>query len=90
MAEEIDNTKKPKAELIKHIPSDSDEGAGKGVAEPGERRKVIVVKKKPVSGAPGQPVAKKVQPRIVVSSHAGTGQVDAASQNGETAAAKTG
>ncbi|MDR2477518.1 MAG: translation initiation factor IF-2, partial [Treponema sp.] len=86
MAEEIDNTKKPKAELIKHIPNDSDEGAGKGVAEPGERRKVIVVKKKPVSGAPVQPAAKKVQPRIVVSSHTGS-QADAASQNGENAAA---
>ncbi|MCL2374424.1 MAG: hypothetical protein FWC65_04195, partial [Treponema sp.] len=68
MAEETDNTQRPKAELIKHAPSspaearvaaengDSDaDGAGKAGsgAENGERRKVIVVKKKPPAASAG-------------------------------------
>ncbi|MDR2134224.1 MAG: translation initiation factor IF-2 N-terminal domain-containing protein, partial [Treponema sp.] len=72
MAEETDNTQKPKAELIKKAQSDHDnaDGSGKNAAsEHGERRKVIVVKKKPASGAPAQSAAKKPQPKIVVSSH---------------------
>ena len=54
MAEENDNTRKPKAELIKRAPSsptasvsnESTDGAVKTGPEHGERRKVIVVKKK--------------------------------------------
>ena len=70
MAEETDKTQKPKAELIKRTQADS--GDGKGSPE-GERRKVIVVKKKPSTQAPGTPVAvtRKLQPKIVVSSHLG-------------------
>jgi translation initiation factor IF-2 len=73
MAEETNNTQKPKAELIKKAQSDHDnaEGSGKSAAasEHGERRKVVVVKKKPVSGASAQGPVKKVQPKLVVSSH---------------------
>jgi translation initiation factor IF-2 len=73
MAEELDTTQKPKAELIKHTQSEheSSEGNGKNVppSEHTERRKVIVVKKKPpTAGASPQGVVKKVQPKIVVSS----------------------
>ncbi|MDR2480265.1 MAG: translation initiation factor IF-2 [Treponema sp.] len=71
MAEEIGNTKKPKAELIKHPSGEHDEGGGKNKAEPGERRKVLVVKRKTTS-APAAAPAKKVQPRVVVSSHTGS------------------
>ncbi|MDR0315438.1 MAG: translation initiation factor IF-2 [Treponema sp.] len=78
MAEETDNTLKPKAELIKHPQSEAGEGSGKG--EHSEKRKVIIVKKKPASGAAVSPSGsgKKVQPKVVVSSPSGSA-VDAAS-----------
>ena len=86
MAEETNNTRKPKAELIKHTPSsipepvehDGAEGEAKKAApgaEHGERRKVIVVKKKPAAGAtPAAPApasapagaVKRAQPKVVV------------------------
>ena len=91
MAEETDNTQKPKAELIKRAPSsaatnaaensdhESADGAVKTGSEPGERRKVIVVKKKPpaatsatATSAPAAPAApagtvkRVVQPKVVV------------------------
>ncbi|MDR2631186.1 MAG: translation initiation factor IF-2 [Spirochaetaceae bacterium] len=68
MAEELDSTQKlKKVELIKHVRSDHDpqEGKGSSGGEPGERRKVVVVKKKSAPlAAPG--AAKKIQPKIVV------------------------
>jgi translation initiation factor IF-2 len=78
MAEELD-TQKPKVELIKRPKNDresSDEGAKASPPEHGERRKVIVVKKKTPSSGPIQrpavqsPAAgpvKKVTPRVLVS-----------------------
>ncbi|MDR2102288.1 MAG: translation initiation factor IF-2, partial [Treponema sp.] len=71
MAEEIDNTQKPKAELIKRAPNEHEnaEGGAKNTpaSEHGERRKVIVVKKKPaVSAGPVPAPAKKPQPKVVV------------------------
>ncbi|MDR2435454.1 MAG: translation initiation factor IF-2 [Treponema sp.] len=65
MAEETDNTQKPKAELIKHSQSGHEEG--KSSAEHAERRKVIVVKKKSPAPAAVQGTVRKVQPKIVVS-----------------------
>jgi len=82
MTDETDKTQKPKAELIKHTQADSVDGKGRpeGVPESGERRKVIVVKKKPaaqVTPGAGGTVARKLQPKaaqpkIVVSSHSGS------------------
>ena len=82
MTDETDKTQKPKAELIKRTQADSQDGKVGG--ESGERRKVIVVKKKPTAqAAPGtggavarklQPKAvqpKAAQPKVVVSSHSG-------------------
>ncbi|MDR1239789.1 MAG: translation initiation factor IF-2 [Treponema sp.] len=72
MAEELDSTQKPRAELIKRTQNEHEppEGGGKGAsAEHSERRKVIVVKKKaPAQTASPQGPAKKVQPKVVVSS----------------------
>jgi len=75
MAEETDKTQKPKAELIKRPQGDS--GDGKAQGESGERRKVIVVKKKPPaqpaaqpSGAAG-PAARKLQLKVVAPGHSG-------------------
>ena len=80
MAEETDKTQRPKAELIKRTQAESGDGKGSpvgplavapaGASESGERRKVIVVKKKP--SAPASPgstgtVARKLQPKVVVS-----------------------
>ena len=76
MAEENDNTRKPKAELIKRAPSSPTEnvinenvdGAAKTGSEHGERRKVVVVKKKssPVVPAPAPAgTVKRVSPKIV-------------------------
>jgi translation initiation factor IF-2 len=65
MAEETDNTKKPKAPLIKHSQSEHEAQPAKS-AEQGERRKVKVVMKKP----PAQS-AKKNQPKVVVSTPSG-------------------
>jgi translation initiation factor IF-2 len=63
MAEESDNTKKPKAQLIKH--TQNEEVSVPKTGE-GERRKVKVVMKKPtVQGA------KKNQPKVVVSAPSG-------------------
>jgi len=61
MAEETDNTKKPKAQLIKHSQFENESLPAK-TGEQTERRKVKVVMKKP----PAQAV-KKNQPKIVVS-----------------------
>ncbi|MDR2314082.1 MAG: translation initiation factor IF-2 [Spirochaetaceae bacterium] len=59
MTDELDNVQKPKVELIKH--AKSEELAPK--AEQGERRKVVVVKKKvPV---PAGTVKKTLQPKVV-------------------------
>jgi translation initiation factor IF-2 len=78
MAEDLENTQKPKAELIKRAQSDRESPAGGNVAavpEHGERRKVIVVKKKPPQAAsasvPG--AVKRPQPRVVVASHPDAG-----------------
>jgi translation initiation factor IF-2 len=72
MAEEIDNTQKPKAkaELIKRAQGEHEpaEGSGKSAStEHSERRKVIVVKKKaPAPAAAPQGPVKKAQPKLVV------------------------
>ena len=113
MAEETDNTQKPKAELIKRAPSvpaeksipkeavspgesgDHDNADAKNApgGEHGERRKVIVVKKKPAGAAapaatavpsPAPGTVKRVQPKVVVTRGA-TQEEDGVS---ETAPAK--
>ncbi len=72
MAEDTDNTKKPKAQLIKHSQNETEKPAEKLKAEQSENneakaaRKVVVVKKK--SAPPAAP--KKMQPKIVVSTPA--------------------
>ncbi|MDR1636573.1 MAG: translation initiation factor IF-2, partial [Treponema sp.] len=78
MAEDLENTQKPKAELIKHAQNERESPAGGNAAsgpEHGERRKVIVVKKKvpqaPSASVPG--TAKRPQPRVVVASHPDAG-----------------
>ncbi|MDR0584073.1 MAG: translation initiation factor IF-2 [Treponema sp.] len=70
MAEEIDNTQKPKAELIKHSQGGHEER--KSPAEHTERHKVkvIIPKKKPPAPAAVQGPAKKVQPKVVSGSPA--------------------
>jgi translation initiation factor IF-2 len=65
MAEETDNIKKPKAQLIKHSQSENESLPAK-TGEQSERRKVKVVMKKP----PAQAV-KKNQPKVVVSAPSG-------------------
>ena len=94
MAEEIDNTQKPKAELIKRAPSapaepsdnENAEGAVKANPDQGERRKVIVVKKKsPATNVAPTPVApaqagtvKRILPKVVVTrSQEGEGEAAA-------------
>ncbi|MDR0451202.1 MAG: translation initiation factor IF-2 N-terminal domain-containing protein, partial [Treponema sp.] len=71
MAEDLENTQKPKAELIKHAQNERESSAGGAAPEHGERRKVIVVKKKPpqTSSASASGGVKKPQPRVVVASH---------------------
>jgi len=78
MAEETENTQKPKAELIKHTQADhpgAKNPAGGGQPESSERRKVIVVKKKPtaLSGSAdhgGQPPsAGGARKKVIVASH---------------------
>ncbi|MDR0655281.1 MAG: translation initiation factor IF-2 [Treponema sp.] len=75
MAEEVENTEKPKVELIKHSPAEHEatgqdaspekkDGSRKGKAE-APLRKIIVVKKKP-QNPPAAPNPRKVQPKIVV------------------------
>ncbi|MDR1211285.1 MAG: translation initiation factor IF-2 [Spirochaetaceae bacterium] len=63
MAEELDNTQKPKVELIKHAKSEPDtqDGSKNPPGDPGERRKVVVVKKKPPAPVTAD---KKPQPRV--------------------------
>ncbi|MDR1929670.1 MAG: translation initiation factor IF-2 [Treponema sp.] len=66
MAEEVN--KKPKVELIKHVRSDPGTEEPKPAVERTERRKVIVVKKKPAAPGPRQavpPAAKPPLPRVV-------------------------
>ena len=69
MAEETESTQKPKAELIKH--SQADAGSEKNPVKPGERPK-LVLKKKPGGAVPGVPApatARKLQPKLVLTSH---------------------
>ncbi|MCL2880012.1 MAG: translation initiation factor IF-2, partial [Treponema sp.] len=75
MADDTENTKKPKAELIKKTSGNQEEslpqsGGVKTTQEHTEKRKVVVVKKKPAV-PPAAPVTpKKVIPKIVVTSRA--------------------
>jgi translation initiation factor IF-2 len=83
MAEETENTQKPKAELIKHTQADhlsakNPAGAapGGGSPESPERRKVIVVKKKTAippnsadQGAQASPASVGTRKKVVVASH---------------------
>jgi translation initiation factor IF-2 len=69
MAEETENTQKPKAELIKHTQADHSSAKSPAAQEGGqhespERRKVIVVKKKPATplGAPSGSAEQGGQP----------------------------
>ena len=66
MAEEIDNTQQPKAELIKRAPADS--SGDKPPAKSGERHK-IVLKKKPGGVVVPPSGGKKLQPKLVRSGH---------------------
>jgi translation initiation factor IF-2 len=71
MAEETDNIQKPKAELIKRSQNEHEnqEAPKSASGEGGERRKVIVVKKKPpvpVSAPVQAQPLKKVHPKVVV------------------------
>ena len=76
MAEETDNTQKPKAELIKRTTSvqvessdhEGTDGAAKTNSEHGERRKVIVVKKKPPvpASVPQAGTTKRIPAKVVV------------------------
>jgi translation initiation factor IF-2 len=80
MAEETENTQKPKAELIKHTQADHSSAknhpVGGGSLESPERRKVIVVKKKPAasSGSANQgghapSVSVGARKKVIVASH---------------------
>jgi translation initiation factor IF-2 len=74
MAEELDNTQKPKVELIKRQKSDQKAQGEKPAPAQSGVKKVIVLKKKPVSPPPAAPVqepVKKTQPRIVVAAKPG-------------------
>ncbi|MCL2761853.1 MAG: translation initiation factor IF-2 [Treponema sp.] len=91
MAEDTDGTQKPKAELIKHTQADQAAmiaGAEKSPAKSGERPKLVLKKKPGVSAAGkaggakdgdaagGSPAARKLQPKLVLSSHAPAAQGD--------------
>jgi len=78
MAEETDNTQKPKAELIKRAPNSSaekseqenGEGTAKTALEHGERRKIVIKKPKSSTSTPqaqGSPsgTVKRVLPKVV-------------------------
>ncbi|MCL2179577.1 MAG: translation initiation factor IF-2 [Treponema sp.] len=70
MAEETGKTNKPKAQLIKHSQSDADNQAAKNnSSQPGERRKVKVLVKKPAS-----PSGKKIQPKVIAAPSTGDGR----------------
>ncbi len=100
MAEEFDTTQKPKVELIKHPKApEAAEVAHPAEAEHAERRKVVVVKKRPpapiaaspatgaVPAAPAAQVARKPQPKVVaVSSGAEAGTVAQPAAASEAAA----
>ena len=60
MVEETDNTKKPKAQLIKHSANENENSDGKNQGEQSDRRKVVVIKKKPSA-----PAKKAVQKAVV-------------------------
>jgi translation initiation factor IF-2 len=82
MAEELDNTQKPKVELIKHTKTENGAADNPGTDKSEERRKVVVVKKKtpPQGSAPqgtspqstSSAPAKKPQPRVVAVSSQST------------------
>jgi translation initiation factor IF-2 len=74
MAEELDNIQKPKVELIKRQKPDHEAQGEKPVPSPGAVKKVIVVKKKPVSPpvVPAPEPVKKIQPKIVVAAKPGS------------------
>ncbi|MDR1903318.1 MAG: translation initiation factor IF-2 [Treponema sp.] len=90
MAEEIENTKKPKAELIKRAPNEHESPGGEARNIPGpehgEKRKVIVVKKKNPA-LPHVP-AKKPQPKVVVQARNNTVTAPEGTASQDTAAAK--
>jgi len=75
MAEETDNTQRPKAELIKRAPNSSAEkseqetgdAAAKTATEHGEQRRKIVIKKKTSPAAPPAPsgTVKRILPKTV-------------------------
>lgn len=79
MAEETENTQKPKAELIKHTQADHSSAkspAGGGQPESPERRKVIVVKKKPATpsgsadqGGQSPSASGGARKKVIVASH---------------------
>jgi len=86
MAEETGNTKKPKAQLIKHSQSEEVPAASaKNTAEQGERRKVKVVMKKP-SSLP----AKKNQPKVVVSAGSSAASTGGSAASAGSSAASAG
>jgi len=102
MAEETDNTQKPKAELFNRASNSSaekseqetGEGTAKTALEHGERRKVIVVKKKSSTAAPPPPqgshfgTVKRV-PKVVPARPQESDDSEAAAANaGANAAAK--
>ncbi|MDR1127824.1 MAG: hypothetical protein LBL20_00810, partial [Treponema sp.] len=92
MAEELDNTQKPKVELIKRQKGEGENpGGGKNAADSNDKnvperpRKVIVVKKKapaaPVSPVPASPAAgpaKRPLPKVVIARSGVKGPQDAA------------
>ncbi|MDR2096576.1 MAG: translation initiation factor IF-2 [Treponema sp.] len=97
MAEEIENTKKPKAELIKRAPNESESPGGessKNVTGPehNEKRKVIVVKKRNPAQQQQHGPAKKPQPKVVVQARSNTNNTGTALGEGtgsqDNAAAK--
>jgi translation initiation factor IF-2 len=73
MAEELDNTQKPKVELIKRQKADYKPQDEKPAPSQGVVKKVIVVKKKPAPppATPVQEPVKKTQPKIVIATRPG-------------------
>ena len=101
MAEETDNTQKPKAELIKRAQTSHQtppqaaeggdsgaDGAGKPGGEGGERRRVVVVKKKSSPQPMPSPAGKRVP--IAVKSVSAQGGDEQTSVDKEASAPKTG
>ena len=92
MAEETDGTQKPKAELIKHAQDHGSEKAPPGTpsvtpgansAKPGERHKIVLIKKKS-TGTPGSTALSMIKklPKLVRSSHQDS-KADSAGPHGE-------